>query len=611
MKTSYNLSTIGKSSALIITGILFGWLLFGGSSSETTDMKQHIEQTHTNEQGEIVYTCSMHPNVRQNEPGNCPICGMELIPANQTESDDNQHPQALKMTKAAMQLADVQTVPVKKKPATKKIRMPGKVTVDERAISVIPAHFPGRIEHLFLDFTGAYVEKGDKLASVYSPELVTAQRELLEAYKKRESNPRLYQSARQKFINWEISTDVIDGILEKGEPQQNFNIYSPKSGFVTQRHIAVGDHIQFGKPIFRIAGLSTVWVQFDAYESDLNALAEGDQLSITISSYPGKTFESTITYIDPMIDNQERTATVRTELKNNNGELKPNMLAKGTVNSTFGTEEGMLQIPKSAVLWTGKRSVVYVKLPDSSQTRFVAKEIELGPRVDDHYIVESGLQEGEQVVIKGNFMIDSAAQLADKKSMMNPNPGQGGMQAGHNHGNMGSDKTTPNKKQLGKNSKTENKLAVDTTNHQHTEHLSTLITHYLNMKNALTQDQFLDAQNHLTNFKQEVTKSSAMNNHPDHSKMHQQHHAAMVKAVEEASDAANIDAFRKAFIAISENLIMALDNQHFDAQQLYLQYCPMANNGEGAEWISEEKEIRNPFYGRQMHNCGETVESIN
>lgn len=617
MNTSYNIPILLKSAGILLAGILLGWLLFGGSQPQTSDMEQHIEDTHTNQQGEIVYTCSMHPSVRQNEPGDCPICGMELIPANQvdSESTDDQHPQALRMTKAAMQLADVQTMEVTSKKATKEVQMPGKVTIDERAISIIPAHFPGRIEKLHLNFTGAYVEKGDKLATVYSPELVTAQRELLEAYKRRESNPRLYESTRQKFINWEIAPEVIDRILENGQPQENFVIYSHKNGYVTERHIAVGDHIHFGKPIFEIADLSSVWIKFDVYESDLQGLSVGDNIRFSVTTYPGETFESEVTYINPLIDENERTATIRTEFANNDEQLKPNMLAEGTVNTELNGGQATLQIPKQAVLWTGERSIAYVKLPDTSQTRFEAREIELGTRAGDHYIVKNGLEPGEQVVIRGNFMIDSAAQLADKKSMMNPNPGQGGMPAGHNHGEMESGSTelesTGNSSRNEHNPEVSSEAQQDTTQHQHPEHLSALISHYLMMKNALTNDDFDEAQKHLDKVKTEVTESVSMNDHPEHSQMHKEHHAAMVQAVEKASDAQNIDMLREAFIPLSENLLMAVENQGYDEQQLYLQYCPMANDGDGARWLSKEKKIRNPFYGQQMHDCGETVESIN
>ncbi len=583
MKTLYNKQILLKSAGILLAGIFLGWLLFGGSSPTTSEIDRHIEETHTNEQGEIVYTCSMHPQVRQNEPGNCPICGMELIPVDEADAEEDQHPQALRMTQAAMTLADVQTTTVTAKPATKKVHMPGKVTVDERAISIIPAHFPGRVEELFVNFTGAYIEKGDKLASVYSPDLITAQRELLEAYKKRESNPRLYKSARQKFINWKIAPEVIDNIIEKGEPQYNFDIHSHKSGYVTKRHVAVGDHIHFGKPIFELTDLSSVWVQFNAYESDLQGLSEGDNIQFSVASYPGQTFESEISYIDPLIDEDERTVTVRTELANNNGQLKPNMLAEGTVSASLNNGQSVLQVPKQAVLWTGKRSIVYVKLADTSQTRFEAREIELGARAGDSYIVEDGLQQGEKVVVKGNFMIDSAAQLADKTSMMNkPEKEERNSSQSHSHTAVDIE---------------DNISEPDTTDHQHKEYLATLLDHYLDLKNALTNDEFETAKTHLRSLHTEVMQNSEMN----------QHHRSMAEAISSAGEAENLTQLRQSFIDISDHLIRVIPNQGY-AEELFIQYCPMADNGNGAKWLSDNKKIENPYFGQQMPGCGEVIE---
>lgn len=433
MKTQSNVKRIAKTGGLLITGILLGWLFFGGSSADTATLDEHVAEAHTDEQGNIVYTCSMHPQIRQNEPGNCPICGMELIPVSSSEAASEENPQALTMTPVAMKLADVETTPVVRKVAIKQIRMPGKVTIDERKISVIPAYFPGRIEELYLNFTGAYVEQGDKLASVYSPELITAQKELLEAYSVRNSNSVLYQSARQKLKNWQISDQQIEQIIQTGEPQNSFVIRACRSGYVTERNIAIGDYVAPGKPMFKIAGLSGVWVLFEAYESDLAELDTGDTVRFTVAAYPGREFEANVTYIDPVIHQERRTVSVRTEIDNESGLLKPNMLAEGVISASLYEGEPALQVPKEAVLWTGERSVVYVKDPDSPA--FAAREVVLGPRVGDNYVVKEGLEAGEQVVVQGNFMIDSAAQLADKLSMMNREPGQGGAPA-HQHGNM-------------------------------------------------------------------------------------------------------------------------------------------------------------------------------
>ncbi len=301
MKTINN-KTLITYVLILVGGMFLGWLFFGGSE-EPSDTEQHVEEQHTDEEGNTVYTCSMHPSVREDEPGDCPICGMELVPADEVdESESEEDPYTLSMTATAMKLAEIQTTEVKREPAQKESRMPGKVMVDERKMAVMPAHFPGRIEELYLDYTGAQVEKGDPIASVYAPELVSAQKELLEAYEKRKSNPNLYRAARQKLINWEISETIIDDIIKEGEPRRHFDLHSHRSGYVVERRKATGDHVSFAEPIFEIADLSSVWIEFEAYENDLSSLAEGDSISFTVRSHPGKTYSGQITYIDPILD---------------------------------------------------------------------------------------------------------------------------------------------------------------------------------------------------------------------------------------------------------------------------------------------------------------------
>ncbi len=217
---SLNLKQILKSAGILVAGLLLGWLFFGGSSpDQLQSMDEHVEEAHTNEQGEVVYTCSMHPSVRQSEPGNCPICGMELIPANEegSESGAETNNYELKMTEAAARLAEVQTTKVVKDLAVKKVRMPGKIAVDERRVSNVTAHFPGRITQLYVDYTGARIQKGERLASIYSPQLLSAQRELLETQKHKESNPALYHSTRRKLELWELPEEEIQKIENSGE----------------------------------------------------------------------------------------------------------------------------------------------------------------------------------------------------------------------------------------------------------------------------------------------------------------------------------------------------------------------------------------------------------
>ena len=435
MNISIDFKSTARVAGILLMGLFLGWLFFGGTSSEHPQtMEQHISEAHTNEQGEVIYTCSMHPNVEQSEPGNCPICGMELIPrsreAGQTEEEN---PYEMTMTAQAAKLADIQTTKVEKEAASKRIRIPGKVTVDERRISNVTAHFPGRITNLYVDFTGARIEEGQRLASIYSPQLLSAQRELIETRRHKDSNPALYEATRRKLELWELPEDEIRKIEQSGEVIREIDIVSPAEGYVLERNISRQDHVMEGTVMYKIVNLASVWVTFDVYESDIANIEAGDRISFSVESYPGEMFEAEVTYINPTLDPQTRTATVRAETDNPERRLKPEMLAEGVLSSKIADGREQLLVPKSAVLWTGERSVVYVKKPNADTPTFEFREIVLGQRVGDKYVVKSGLRPGEAVVTHGNFKIDSAAQLSGKASMMNQNP-DGTKPAGHDHG---------------------------------------------------------------------------------------------------------------------------------------------------------------------------------
>lgn len=604
MEKQFNFQQIAKVAGILLIGLFLGWLFFGGSSDQPASVNEHVQEAHTDEQGNIVYTCSMHPNVRESEPGNCPICGMELIPVNSQSSTEEESPYELTMTPAAMKLAEVQTTRVIRDVAVDNIRMPGKVVVDERRISNVTAHFPGRIKELYVDFTGERVKKGQRLASIYSPQLLTAQRELLETGKHKEQNPSLYQATRRKLKLWELPEEEINRIENSGEVMTDIDIVSPAEGYVLNRNISTEDHVMEGTVMYKIANLSKVWVVFNAYESDLATLDVGDDVSFSVDAYPGETFNAKITYIDPVLDPQSRTANVRAEAHNDDRRLKPQMLAEGIISSQVSGGESQLLVPKSAVLWTGERSVVYVKKPNTEQPTFEFREVVLGQRVGDRYVVKSGVSEGEQVVTNGNFKIDSAAQLSGKASMMNREP-DGRKPAVHDHGSM--EMESSEEMDSGQES---DSAQTDTTGHQHSGHLDTLIKEYLNIKNALANDRLEEAKENLLAFGDEVRNSTEMTQHPEHTGKHDRHHAAMLESVENAAKAGSNDTFRKAFAGISEHLTKALENQNYSAQPLYLQYCPMAVDGNGATWLSTTREIENPYMGRQMPGCGETKSEI-
>ena len=401
-----------RSGLLLLAGLFIGWLFFHSNNKAIETTKT------TSEAKKQIWTCAMHPQIRMDHPGKCPICGMDLIPLAQEESA-NEDSTAIHFTKEAMELANVATSIVSYLQPVKEVRLYGKVQADERLIQNQVSHIAGRIEKLMVNFTGEPVRQEQALALIYSPELITAQQELLEAAKSKQTQPEIYEAAKDKLKQWKLTKGQIDQIENSGKLKTNFEIYSNTSGIVTAKRVNTGDYVSEGSVLFDVTNLADVWVLFDAYESDLQFLKVGNKISFTFESIPGKNFSGNIKFIDPVIDPVNRVAKVRVEIGNAGGKLKPEMFATGVVHADLNQFKDKLVIPASAVLWTGKRSIVYVKQPNENEINFKLREIEIGPKLGNSYVVVSGLNEGEEIVTDGTFSVDAAAQLAGKPSMMN------------------------------------------------------------------------------------------------------------------------------------------------------------------------------------------------
>jgi Cu(I)/Ag(I) efflux system membrane fusion protein len=405
-----------KYSMALIAGLFLGWLLF--HPERTAAVKPGSEEEVVKE--DTIWTCSMHPQIRMPEPGKCPICGMDLIPLKHTEQTamdmDND---AIHMTPDAAQLANVETTVVTRQKPEKEVRLYGKVEPDERLLQSQVTHIAGRIENLNVNFTGETVTAGQVLGQIYSPELVTAQQELLEAARVKDVQPELYKAAREKLLQWKLTENQVSEIETTGRTRNTVDIVSNTSGVIIARKVNKGDYVTQGSILYEIADLLKVWIVFDAYESDLPFLQSGEKVSFELKAMPGVNHTGKIIFIDPVIDPVTRIAGVRAEADNRDGNLKPGMFATGIVSTVLKGYDNNPVIPRSSVLWTGRRSVVYVKQIDSDDPVFKIREVELGPELRNGYLVISGLKEGEEIVTNGTFSVDAAAQLEGKPSMMN------------------------------------------------------------------------------------------------------------------------------------------------------------------------------------------------
>jgi Cu(I)/Ag(I) efflux system membrane fusion protein len=481
---------VGKIVAFVIVALAagtVGYLAHRGAHSQM-EMGQAPAAA---EETTGKWYCSMHPQIIRDEPGQCPICGMNLIPMPKSMESENER--TLVVSEAAAKLMDIETSKVERKFVDNEVRMVGMIAYDETRLKNITAWVGGRIDRLFVDFTGITVRKGDHMVELYSPELVSAQAELVQAAEavrnlsegtselvKRSTRATL-EAAREKLRLLGINEEQIKRMEGAAEPETKVTIYSPISGVVVEREATEGMYVKTGTVIYTVADLSKLWVLLDAYESDLDWIRYGQEVEFTTEALPGEVFKGMISFIDPVLDPKTRTVNVRVNVDNSAGKLKPEMFVRAVVRSEIAqggkvmdpsmagkwicpmhpsvirdgpgkcdicgmdlvtteslgyvkavSEEPPLVIPASAPLITGKRAVVYLQAPDAEKPTFEGREVVLGPRAGDYYVVKEGLKEGDVVVTSGNFKIDSALQIQAKPSMMS----EGGqpMPMMHHHG---------------------------------------------------------------------------------------------------------------------------------------------------------------------------------
>ncbi len=569
---------------ILVVGLFLGWLLFANSSNQEAE-HNHNEVAEANQ----LWTCSMHPQIMQPEPGNCPICGMDLIPAD--TGAEGLSPDEIKLTENALALANIQTTIVGENSSKENtLTLSGKIVENEKSNKVEASYFSGRIEHLTINTTGETIRKGELLATIYSPELFAAQQELITASSLKETQQELYQSVRNKLKLWKLSDAQIDQIEASGKVEQHMPVYATVSGIVLEKMVAQGDYIKQGQPLLKIADLNTVWALFDVYENQVELVKKGQEITVTTNAYPQKEFTLKIDFIDPTLDPTTRTVKLRVILNNKEGLLKTGMFVKGNVKSDLGNNQKTLTLPASAVLWTGERSVVYVKTnPD--KPFFEMREVTLGHQLDDHYQVIDGLTSGDEVVTHGTFTIDAAAQLQGKKSMMNKTGGK--TMTGH-EGHNG-----------------------------HTNETSKEISHEINWDNAL-EKKFISLVNAYTDLKDAFvtsdarvasTKSESFRNALDSMTATEReklkgHWKMLYTASMEITLLNAIDNQRIHFQRISDMMINLSKGFSKFEQTLYIQYCPMANNNNGAYWLSKEAQIRNPYFGDKMLRCGEVKQTL-
>ncbi len=362
------------------------------------------------------YTCPMHPQVKQPKPGKCPICGMDLVPMKKEGAEDTA---SIHISDAMQRAAHIVTRRARKIRPTIEIRLTGQVVRDARRTYLQTAHIEGRIERIYVQYPGQFVRKGQPIVSLYSPPLIAAQRELLEAVRQKHTFPSLYEAAVRKLKNWKLTDAQIQAILEADSVIERFDIVADYSGYITDIHAREGMHVREGGALLSMLSVDKVWLELDVPEDHAAYVQVGMPLELRAAG--SRSFAGRVSGRVPEVDPVRRALRITAVAHPTGFALIPGMLVEGSALYTW--PDSAVVVPPSAILWTGDESLVYVRTGPES---FALRKVHTAARAREGYILTHGLRPGEEYVAEGTFRVDAAAQLAGKPSML-----EGG--GGHHH----------------------------------------------------------------------------------------------------------------------------------------------------------------------------------
>jgi Cu(I)/Ag(I) efflux system membrane fusion protein len=643
-QTSQRFTWLGGRLLPVLTFVAAGAVLIVlvGVAQRLNWIKAPQSQVTTSTQSNAgtIYTCPMHPNIRQPGPGRCPICGMELVPASSAGAGALDE-LAVRIEPAQRRLANIQAATVKSGPIQDEVQTVGAIAIDESRQATIAAYVDGRLERLFADYTGVNINQGDHLAILYSPQLYAAQVEYLEARRAlnasatlpavRQAQDALAANTLQRLREFGMTQEQLAELDNTGKAQSRLTIYSPQKGTVVEKLAVEGNYVKAGDPIYKVAELSTVWLMLKLFPEDVARVRFGQRVEATVQSLPGQAFIGRVAFVDPTVDASSRTVNVRAELSNDKGHLRPGDYAEARIKLPIGPQGNVydadlagkwispmhpqiirdepgqcpicgmdlvptsqygysdepvpqpssIYVPRSAVLMAGGNSVVYV---ETEPGRFEIRPVTIGPILHDKIVILEGLKVGETVATSGNFLIDSQMQLAGKPSLIDPTRALA-------------------KKQERKGPLAFQELSVAPIEGVAGEKLESLYSAYFAVQRALAADErpSADATQSLARSAKELSEDPAIpksaHKLPQEIATHAEHlhHLDLAGA-------------RKAFKPISHAVVtLATQIRSSTAKQSFTHfYCPMVPGG-GGDWLQPGGELLNPYFGSQMLRCGEKV----
>jgi len=590
-----------------------------------------------------IFTCPMHPQIRQPTPGRCPICGMTLVPAASLSGTDLDE-LAVTIQPAQRRLANIQMAPVESGSVSAILQTVGAIAVDESRQATIAAYIDGRLERLFANYTGVDVEQGTHLAVIFSPQLFGAQVDYLEARRVaaassalpaiRQTQEALAANTRQRLRELGMTDEQIGDLERTDQAQSRLTIYAKQGGTVVEKLAIEGNYVKAGDPIYRIADLSTVWLMLELFPEDASRIRFGQQVQASVQSLAGQTFPGRVAFVDRTVDPKTRTVGVRVELLNAERRLLPGDFAEARISLPIGPQGqvfdadlagkwispmhpqiirdepgqcpicGMdlvptsrygfadepvpqpesLYVPRQAVLLAGANSVVYV---ETKPGRFEIRPVTVGPILRDKIVILNGLKAGENVATAGNFLIDSQMQLAGKPSLIDPARAIA----------MGKQRQGP---------LIFEQLTIKPVSGQAGQTLETLYAAYFEVQQALAADKTppAAAAQSLNQSASKLTEDAAL---PDSTRKLLEE----IAAKSEHFHHLDLAGARKAFKPVSHAVVtLATQVRGERAQSVFTHfYCPMVAGG-GGDWLQPGGELRNPYFGSEMRSCGEKVQEF-
>jgi Cu(I)/Ag(I) efflux system membrane fusion protein len=592
---------------------------------------------------ETVHTCPMHPQIRQPGPGDCPICGMPLVPATAAGADLDQF--AVSIEPAQRRLANIKTATVTEQPVSRQLQTIGSIEIDESRQATIASYIDGRVERMFADYTGIEVQQEDHLVVVYSPQLYSAQVEYLEARKTldstttaalasiRDAQTKLVANSRHRLVELGMTPEQLNELEASGEAKSRLTIYAPIGGTVIEKLAEEGKYIEAGEPIYRIANLSMVWLMLELYPEDASQIRFGQQVQARLASNQDQVLTGRVAFIDPSVDPKSRTVGVRVEFTNDQGNLRPGDYAEATITIPIGPQGdvydenlagkwispmhpqiiedqpgpcpicGMqlvpttrygfsatpvdqpvsITIPRSALLLAGEYSVVYV---ETEPGRFELRDVKPGPFLKDRVVILEGVEPGEQVATAGNFLIDSQMQLAGKPSLIDPT------RYVRKFRNVPLDFGS---------------IEVSTVTGETGKQLEELYTRYFEVRTSFAADE-KPKEPSVVSLHQLASQLASTEAAESGFNDDTREQLSVIARNAEHLHHLSLEEARIRFKPISHAVVtLSTQIRGEDNTRVFRHFfCPMVKEGEG-DWLQFEERISNPYYGSQMLRCGELV----